>query len=154
MTRTRITAADGTTYEATTARRRKARRITSIVATIASLPFLGAAVIGLAHASDLHTPSKHSLAILAAANKANGNRCHLEWNEAQGDHEAICDAPTPRYTGPAVCAKVPTDLRGVCADLAARKATANDPAGPALVRECTEQYKGDELIYCLTQPEN
>jgi hypothetical protein len=52
MTRTRITAADGTTYEEVTAKRRRARRILGTVAMALLLPFLLAALIGVGIGTD------------------------------------------------------------------------------------------------------
>lgn len=100
-------------------------------------------------------PSAADYAELRAARAASGMICHLEFDGPGMGYEAIC-------TPPRVCKGVPDDLMNDCITLYHRKAESHtnadgskisNPAGPALVRECTSQYHDHaELKPCLTQP--
>jgi len=128
MTRTHIITADGTHFEevdATKARTRKIiRRTIGIAATLLTAIFLSAVIIGFSKAA---TPTPAPLPKpLAGALKA-------------------CEGIDARY-------------QGYCIGLYLRPSVKIDntftPAGPALVKECRDQYRGQELASCLTQPIN
>lgn len=128
MPRTHIITADGTHFEevgATKARTRKIiRRTIGIAATLLTAIFLSAVIIGFSKAG-APTPAPLPKP-LPAALKA-------------------CDGVDARY-------------QGACIALALRPSYTIDnthtPNGIALVAECRDQYRGQELISCLTQPIN
>jgi hypothetical protein len=165
MTRTHITAADGTRFVQVGQGARIARRILGGVALLATALLLSAAVIGLNRAAIAPaTPSPADIAILHNAEKANGKgACHLEWNETQSGFEVICNTnPEPSAstaikltTARKACRAA--GVRGMqdCLALYMRNAWSSadtyTPAGPALVKECISQYRGAELRDCFTQ---
>jgi hypothetical protein len=77
-----------------------------------------------------------------------------------GFSRAASPTPLPRPLPAALSACKGIDARwqGACISLALRPAyTINNthtPNGIALVKECRDQYRGQELAYCLTQPIN
>lgn len=110
-------------------------------------------------------PNAQEQAELALAQR-NGGVCHLEWDgPAYAGYEAICAAPARRSVptkAMIACAKVPSQAKKDCVALYRRPARTvknadgssySDPAGPALVQECTSQYSGSELVDCIRQPE-
>lgn len=125
---TYIIGADGTRYVKETQVKRRRAKITAIVALLASTPFMVAAAMGLGMAARGETPS---------------------------------DLPTPLPAAVKACDKVIDQYQGYCIGLYLRPAYEIDlgegamsytPAGPALVKECTDQYTDrDELGMCLTQ---
>lgn len=172
MTRTFITDAEGTVYEAISAKkatRRKIirRTITGTITVITAL-FLSAAIIGVNNAA--HTPqgpNTDDYRTLRNAQKANPHSdCFFEWNEVQNAFEVICP-PAPRMTHtasstislPAIkkaCKVATKGMKQDCYALYLRKAWADPrgsytPDGKALVKECISQYRGVELADCFTQ---
>jgi hypothetical protein len=134
MTRTYITAADGTIYEAISARtalRRKIinRTIAGITILITAL-FLSAAIIGLQRAAIEGAGAPHTAPTAAH----------------------ITTLPEMQRA----CRKAPKGAKQDCYALYLRRAWA-DPrgsytaAGPLLVRDCISQYRGAELADCFTQ---
>lgn len=139
-------------------------RVTSVIKTVVII-VLAMIICGLlatvareatrlTDARTVTSPPQSAVQQLVAARASSGLSCHLEWDGAKIGYEVIC-AP------PAACARVAAADQGACATLYARPATTrtqadgtvtSDPAGPALVAECTSQYHGTELHYCLTQP--
>lgn len=96
MPHTYITSADGTVYEAVSARtalRRKiARRTIAAAFTVITALFLSAAVIGLQRAAitPTYAPDPATIKILREAQQANPNgSCHIEWTE-DSSFEVIC----------------------------------------------------------------
>lgn len=162
MTRTHIIAGDGTRFVAQGTARRTTRRLIGAAALITTALFLSAAVIGLNRAAIAPaTPSHTDLSILATARNANPDAdCALEWNESQQGFEAICTPPLPANlrAALALCDRTPRPSQGACIALALRPAydiaNTHTPNGIALVKECLADYRGAELISCLTQPIN
>lgn len=105
-------------------------------------------------------PNADELSELAIAKRSSqGLECQLEWDgPSYPGYEAICMVPVV----PKACLVVPKAAQMACRDLYTRPARTvknpdgssySDPAGPALVAECTSQYKGQELTDCVRQPE-
>lgn len=131
MTHTRIIAADGTRFIPEGAARRRRNRIIATACGILATPFMVAAAVGI---------------YLGATDQV--------------------DAPASPAVPPVItkalkaCDEVPAQFKGYCTALYLRPAYNIDmgdsatytPAGPALVKECTDQYTArDELGMCLTQ---
>lgn len=134
--------------------------VSATAVTTAALGVLaGVNVVHHSPASVYRGPSVTEVKELDAAKRESGSQCHLEWDGKKANqYEAIC-LPTPAQKA---CAKAAIKDQAVCEALYARKAaskvnsdgsTISDPAGPELVSECTSQYQGEELHYCLTQPD-
>jgi len=128
MPRTYIIAADGTRYIPEGTARRSAKRTALAIFAIITALFLAAAIIGLTKG-------------------------------AQGDYNA---APTASATpviklsdAQRACKGAPKKIGSSCLELYLRNAwrtpSTFTPAGPALVKECFDQYRGIELADCLTQ---
>lgn len=102
-------------------------------------------------------PTSREMDTLISARATSKLPCHLEWDGGKvASYEAICGIPVP-----AACVKVILADQQICATLYSRPAehqvnsdgsSIDNPAGPALVAECTSQYHGTELHSCLTQP--
>ena len=135
MARTYIISADGTQYEATTAaqarRRRSTFRTIKVLTFLAMIPFLAAALVGVGMAATGNAPAD-----LKASPAATSTTSLAKVDKA--------------------CAKAGKGNLNACRALYLRKAWQDKntytPAGPALVKECIDQYRGIELRYCLTQP--
>jgi len=174
MTRTHIISADGTTYEAiparTALRRKIIRRIIAGTAILITALFLSAAIIGLQKAAIEGTkqgPNATDYATLRDAQKANPNSdCYFEWNEVQNAFEVICSGqPSMHHTAASTislttikkaCRIATRAMKQDCYALYLRRDWADPrgsytPAGPALVKECIDQYRGRELADCFTQ---
>jgi hypothetical protein len=71
---------------------------------------------------------------------------------------ATAPAPMNIILAQKACAPAPATMQGACIALALRPAydinNTHTPNGIALVTECLDQYKGQELISCFTQPIN
>lgn len=134
MTRTYITAADGTLYEAIPARRALTRKIIRrtiwAITLIVTALFLSAAIIGLNQA--IHTPAPTMTHTAAAI-----------------------DPGINLATAKKACRRAPKGSGQDCLALYLRRAwhtpSTYTPAGPALVKECISQYRGRELADCFTQ---
>lgn len=132
MTRTHIITADGTHFEevgAKKARTRKIiRRVIGITATLVTAIFLSAVIIGFSKAATPSTPG------------------------------ADIALPKPLAGALSACHGIDPRWQGYCIALYLRPAydidNTHTPAGPALVKECRDQYRGQELASCLTQPIN
>jgi hypothetical protein len=131
MQRTYITSADGTLFESISYRRRVFRLALAGIATLIFAFFATAGAIGLKQAADQGAPSPAASSITL---------------------------PKPLPAALNACRTVPTRFQGYCVGLYLRPAytigRVHTPAGPALVKECIDQYRGGELAYCLTQPIN
>lgn len=132
MTRTHIIAGDGTRYVPQKQKWVLARSAAYLVFILLTALFVAAAVIGFHRAATAPTtPSPVASSITL---------------------------PKPLPAALKACRTVPTRFQGYCIGLYLRPAYTIDrvhtPAGPALVKECIEQYKGQELAFCLTQPIN
>jgi hypothetical protein len=131
MTRTHIIAGDGTRFVPQQRKWVLLRATAYITFLVITALFLSAAVIGFHRAAIEGTPSPAASSITL---------------------------PKPLPAALRACRTVPTRFQGYCIGLYLRPAyTINrvyTPAGPALVKECLDQYRGGELAYCLTQPIN
>lgn len=133
MPRTYIIAADGTRFEALTARRALRRKVISrIIAGIAILItalFLSAAIIGLGKAAREGSPAPH---IAPTADTAISLRAAKK-----------------------ACRPAPRGAMQDCLALYMRHAWSDastfTPEGKVLVKECNSQYRGRELADCYTQ---
>lgn len=150
MTRTYITAADGTLYEAVTprqqTRRKIIRRTLAGIALIIAALFTSAAVIGLSQATTAPRIEEDMPG----------------WDCATMGNRECGMTPTASATkainiraAKAACMRAPRKAMQDCLALYLRGAwfDANNftPAGPVLVRECISQYRGAELADCFTQ---
>lgn len=124
MTRTHIITGDGTHYEEVGATKARNRKILR-------------RVIGLA--ATLATAIFLSAVIIGFSQAATPTAL-----------------PKPLAGALTACKGVDARWQGYCIGLylrpAHKDANTFTPAGPALVKECLDQYKGQELASCLTQP--
>jgi len=145
------------------------------IAAIAALtlvsPASPAAVAVPAHHAGHRAPDASERAELREAQRDSGSSytCHLEWDGPRYPwYEAIC-ARKPKAPV-ATVAKVNLAVKACTVAVVARRdvsacvslylrpaqwskdGSSYTPQGGALVAECLEQYKGVELHYCLTQP--
>lgn len=139
------------------------KRILQGTAAIVGAILLSAAAIGLDRAVSTpnYRPSPANFALLHKAEKDGGRNCRLEWNEAQGDHEVICDPAqgTADYNDgwndaildirdqtrrPAQTWTNPDGSKGY------------SPNGMALIRECLSDtaLSVEELGSCIDAPMN
>jgi len=129
------------------------------------------AVAAPAHHTTHRAPTSDERAELREAQRDSGSSytCHLEWDGPRYPwYEAIC---VRKPKAPVVTtAKVTLAVKACTVSVVARKdvsacvslylrpaqwskdGSSYTPQGGALVAECLEQYKGVELHYCLTQP--
>lgn len=129
MTRTYITAGDGTLYRAEGMVARNIRRCLRTAFFLLLAIFASAAIIGLQRAAIAPTSAPAPTATKITVIK-------------------IADAKK-------ACVKAPKGSMQDCLALYLRHAWSDartfTPAGPALVKECFSQYRGRELADCLTQ---
>ena len=134
MARTHIISGDGTIFVELSASRRRRNKIIAAISLIAATPFAAAAAVGIYLGAtgqvDSHTPT-----ITA---------------------EPVATAGIPLAKAQKACRPAPKGMRPDCLALYMRSAWTTPhsftPAGPALVTECLDQYRGTELRLCLEHP--
>lgn len=138
MARTFIVTPDGTNFIEESASRRRTRRVIAIIAGIAATPFMAAAAVGIYLAASGQAPTVDPTprATLTAM--------------------PIASPAIPLAKAQKACRKVPRGMRQDCLALYMRSAwttpSSYTPAGPVLVKECLDQYRGIELRLCLEHP--
>lgn len=132
MKRTYIIAGDGTRFVEETVSRRRRNKIISIACLIAASPFMIAAFVGI---------------FLGATGQI---AAEVKASPAASSSPAINLDKAKR-----ACKKAPKGSEGNCLELYMRQAwytkSTYTPKGSALVKECFDQYRGQELAWCLDQ---
>lgn len=181
-TTTHIISADGTHFVPEAQALRRRRKVIGITCAILASPFMIAAAVGIYLAATEGIPAPKATNDTATFNDGwdtgladildiahedpeRVNACLANSKGASALHTCLTRDSRPAATALILalkaCEEVPDNAREACIALYLRPAydldmgengASHTPAGPALVKECTDQYTDrDELTMCLSQ---